>query len=81
MSRLETSVVSRGHLEGLAVTGLSREGIDLLQAYVDSTGDVQTACLAMGHVVPSRFKDDRVSVWIHMYVLPFSSRFDGLALC
>ena len=35
--------VSEGNLEGIAITGLDRRGIGLIQAHVDKTSDVQTA--------------------------------------
>lgn len=69
MEAMEEGARLAGDLEGLAVTGLSMEGIELLQHYIDNTGDVQTAALVMAHVVPSRFHDARVSHWVNMCVL------------
>ena len=38
-----------GNLEGILLTGLTKDGVDLMESYVDHTGDVQTAsfCLLM----------------------------------
>lgn len=36
-----------GNLEGILLTGLSKDGVDLMESYVDHTGDVQTASFCM----------------------------------
>ena len=41
----------RGDLAGLVVTGLSREGLDLLQQYLDRHDDLQTVALLVGRNV------------------------------
>lgn len=67
LNRIAVSVVSRGELEGLILTGITPHGIDLLQSYVDRTSDVQTAALIAQHAVPRYFKDARVSQWTDCY--------------
>jgi hypothetical protein len=39
---------------GLALTGLTDRGVDLLQAYLDRTGDVQTAALLAAFIIAVR---------------------------
>ncbi|KAJ8313577.1 hypothetical protein KUTeg_008138 [Tegillarca granosa] len=57
-----------GNLDGLLLTGLTSEGIDLLQRYVDLSGDIQTAALAAVYSFPCDIaKDERVRVWIENY--------------
>jgi hypothetical protein len=34
-------VITTGELEGLAITGLSEDGVSLLQTYIDATSDIQ----------------------------------------
>ena len=47
------------------VVGLNERGVELLQQYIDNTGDIQTAALVMIHSFPSRMQNDvRVSSWI-----------------
>lgn len=47
------------------LVGLNESGVDLLQQYIDNTGDIQTAALAMVHSFPSRMQgDERVTSWI-----------------
>eukprot|EP00551_Chaetoceros_affinis_P013408 CAMPEP_0203686416 /NCGR_PEP_ID=MMETSP0090-20130426/49049_1 /ASSEMBLY_ACC=CAM_ASM_001088 /TAXON_ID=426623 /ORGANISM="Chaetoceros affinis, Strain CCMP159" /LENGTH=839 /DNA_ID=CAMNT_0050555639 /DNA_START=488 /DNA_END=3004 /DNA_ORIENTATION=- len=51
---LETSVedcLRSGNLEGLLITGLKKKGIALLQSYVDSRSDVQTAALISSRAI------------------------------
>ncbi|KAG8951415.1 hypothetical protein FRC04_006186 [Tulasnella sp. 424] len=56
-----------GELDGLLFTGLTSRGMDLVQAYVDRTGDVQTAAILGSYVCPARFKDPRVELWVESY--------------
>ncbi|ODQ65515.1 hypothetical protein NADFUDRAFT_50797 [Nadsonia fulvescens var. elongata DSM 6958] len=59
--------IERGDLEGLILTGLSPRSIDLLQSYVDRTGDVQTAALLTSYGYPRFFRDARAEYWIDSY--------------
>jgi len=54
-----------GSLEGLVLTGLSPLALDLLENYINRTGDVQTAALVTAHAVPVLFKDERAEYWMH----------------
>jgi hypothetical protein len=45
--------VQRGDLAGLIVTGLTVQGMEILQKYVDVTGDVQTAAIISTLRAPS----------------------------
>lgn len=36
-----------GNLEGILLTGLTKDGVELMETYVDHTGDVQTASFCM----------------------------------
>lgn len=67
LERLIDDVIKRGEIEGLIVTGLTKQGIDLLQSFVDRTGDVQSACLIASFACPKYFKDIRVESWIVSY--------------
>lgn len=58
---------SRGDIGGIIVTGLTSSGMDILQNYVDRTGDVQTAAILSSYVSPSRFSDVRVERWLETY--------------
>ena len=58
---------SRGDLGGLIVTGLTPAGMNILQNYVDRTGDIQTAAILSSYVCPARFSDVRVDRWLEAY--------------
>ena len=53
-----------GNIEGVLLTGLTSLGVDLFGEYVDRTGDIQSACIVMSLVVPRRFVDIRVDMWV-----------------
>jgi WD repeat-containing protein mio len=59
-----------GHIEGLVVTGVDTQGIQILQGYVDLTADVQTAALVTSRVIlPADWVSERrtVTEWLHSY--------------
>ncbi|CAG8618340.1 3257_t:CDS:10, partial [Ambispora leptoticha] len=60
-------VILMGDIEGVVLTGLTPEGVNLFEQYVNNTGDVQTASLALSFCVPRRFKDNRVTQWVKSY--------------
>jgi hypothetical protein len=47
--------------------GLTRSGLDVLQSYVDRTGDVQTATILASCVCPSKLRDTRADRWAEAY--------------
>ena len=65
--------------------GLSSEGIDLLEHYVDQTSDVQTAAVAsVFSGTAEATKDERVTTWISRYtylILTNGHHADGLCAC
>ncbi|KAK6205504.1 elongation factor 2 [Scheffersomyces amazonensis] len=67
LNRIADSVVSKGELEGLILTGLTPRGMDLLQSYVNRTSDVQTAALISAFACPRYFSDDRIKHWVDCY--------------
>lgn len=48
-----------GNLEGILLTGLTKDGVDLMESYVDRTGDVQTASFCMLKVRKHKFNIQR----------------------
>jgi hypothetical protein len=58
---------SHGDIDALIVTGLTPAGLRVLQAYVDRTGDVQTAAILSAYVCPQKFKDRRAERWLEAY--------------
>jgi hypothetical protein len=57
-----------GRLEGLLLTGLDAKGLQLLQQYVDATGDIQTAALLSARVPASyAHTEPQLGRWIVQY--------------
>ena len=62
--------MEHGKLEGLCLTGLDQEGFQLLQKYLDITGDVQTAALLSVRVgLPKKMEKEvkQTDVWWKSY--------------
>ncbi|GAA94126.1 uncharacterized protein L969DRAFT_93509 [Mixia osmundae IAM 14324] len=66
LQHLAKSAVQSGDLEGLVLLGLTPSGFDLLQAYIDRTGDVQTAAIVASYA-PHRWQSTRAERWIGAY--------------
>jgi WD repeat-containing protein mio len=59
-----------GNIEGIIITGIEKEGIDILQCYVDRTADVQTGALLTSRVIlPLEWiKERRITAeWLQSY--------------
>ncbi|KAF8893606.1 hypothetical protein BD779DRAFT_1609907 [Infundibulicybe gibba] len=67
LRRMLERTTASGNIDGIIVTGLTKPGMDILQNYVDRTGDVQTAAVLASSVCPSRFTDRRAGRWIEAY--------------
>ncbi|XP_038624378.1 GATOR complex protein MIOS isoform X3 [Tachyglossus aculeatus] len=68
IDKLTNEMKEAGNLEGILLTGLTKDGVDLMESYVDKTGDVQTASYCMLQGSPAEvLKDERVQYWIENY--------------
>ena len=65
--RMVDNACTKGDIEGLILTGLTKQGMDILQSYVDRTGDVQTAAILSAQVCPAKFADPRADRWLEAY--------------
>lgn len=63
LCRTETA---EGNLEGLLLTGINLKSLELLQAYVNRTADVQTAAL-LTSFKPVLRQERSVQEWVHEY--------------
>eukprot|EP00997_Jenningsia_sp_PLL12_P008515 NODE_52_length_2915_cov_11.316469_g48_i0.p1 GENE.NODE_52_length_2915_cov_11.316469_g48_i0~~NODE_52_length_2915_cov_11.316469_g48_i0.p1 ORF type:complete len:909 (+),score=220.94 NODE_52_length_2915_cov_11.316469_g48_i0:168-2894(+) len=64
---LKTEAISAGTLSGIVLTGLTPEGVDLMQEYIDATADVQVGGVLFAHTVPAQFSDERAARWLQAY--------------
>lgn len=55
IDKLTNEMKESGNLEGILLTGLTKDGVDLMESYVDRTGDVQTASFCMLKVLTSNY--------------------------
>ena len=61
-------VERNGRIDGLLLSGLGIDGIDLIGRYVDRTADCQSASLLLS-LFPQSLPDPRVQDWIEKYFL------------
>lgn len=67
LNRVADSVIERGDVEGILLTGITMKGINLLQSFVDRSSDIQSACLIASFASPKYFVDERVDKWVESY--------------
>lgn len=67
LNRVADSVIERGNIEGILLTGITIKGINLLQSFVDRSSDIQSACLIASFASPKYFVDERVDKWVESY--------------
>jgi hypothetical protein len=67
LRRMTEQACSRGDINAIILTGLTLSGMDVLQSYVDHTGDVQSAAILSSYVCPQRFKDKKAERWLENY--------------
>lgn len=65
--------VKNGDLEGLLLTGLGEQSMDLLQTYITKTNDLQTAVLATAFTNPLYVNDPRWEMWKETYFTQMQS--------
>lgn len=66
LRRISERCVHDGDIDGIFITGLTNNGMDLIQTYLDLSGDVQTAAL-LANLPPSRAQDPRAARWLDSY--------------
>ena len=67
LRRTAESSSMQGDIIGIIITGLTPPGMDILQSYVDRTGDIQTAAILSSYVTPTKFCDLRAERWLEAY--------------
>lgn len=68
LDNLKKRMCEAGDLDGIILTGLTNDGLSLIQRYVDTVGDVQTASLIVLHSLPNKAcGDPRAQAWVHCY--------------
>lgn len=65
--------VKNGDLEGILLTGLGEQAVDLFQTYITKTNDLQTAVLATAFTNPLYVDDIRWEFWKETYFMQMQS--------
>ena len=61
--------IEKGSVDGILFTGLTTKAISLFQSYIEETGDLQTAVLALSFAAPRLSQDTRFERWKESYRL------------
>ena len=61
--------IKNGDLEGILLTGLGEQAMDLFQTYISRTNDLQTAALATAFTNPLYVDDVRWEMWKETYFM------------
>lgn len=64
VDQLKDDCIKNGNLYGILLTGLNLESIDLFQAYITRTYDIQTAAVAIAN---SNLDNENSNMWIETY--------------
>ena len=67
LNRIADTMIQRGDVEGIILTGITMKGVNLLQSFVDRNQDIQSACLIASYASPKYFFDERVEEWVDSY--------------
>lgn len=67
LNQTSADAIREGDIEGIVLTGLTEQAMDLFQNYVIKYNDVQSAALAMALTSPRYFIDDRLEQWKESY--------------
>ncbi|XP_045773378.1 GATOR complex protein MIOS-B isoform X2 [Maniola jurtina] len=68
VTRICDELRARGDLSALLLTGISNDGIAVLQTWLENTGDVQSAALVAARCCPPELlRDARVRAWLAEY--------------
>jgi WD repeat-containing protein mio len=70
LAKCITDCQSSGNIEGVTITGIEKEGMKILQSYVDRYADVQTASLITSRIIlPQSWIDERrtSAEWLGAY--------------
>lgn len=68
LSETMSSLVESGDLNGILLTGITHDGLSLLQRYIEISSDIQSVSLIVMHSLPSVIcNDPRAQLWVECY--------------
>lgn len=68
LSDTMSTLVENGDLNGILLTGITHDGLSLLQRYIEISSDIQSVSLIVLHSLPSVIcNDPRAQLWVECY--------------
>lgn len=68
LSETMSTLVDNGDLNGILLTGITNDGLNLLQRYIEISSDIQSVSLIVLHSLPSLIcTDKRAQLWVECY--------------
>lgn len=68
LSETMSTLVDNGDLNGILLTGITNDGLSLLQRYIEISSDIQSVSLIVLHSLPSVIcNDTRAQLWVECY--------------
>lgn len=68
LSETMSTLVDNGDLNGILLTGITHDGLSLLQRYIEISSDIQSVSLIVLHSLPSLIcNDPRAQLWVECY--------------
>jgi WD40 repeat protein len=67
LQKQTSQAIQDGDIEGIVLTGITDQFVDILSNYVSSWGDYQTATLILSHAAPLYINDRRATQWRAAY--------------
>lgn len=68
LSETMSTLVENGDLNGILLTGITHDGLSLLQRYIEISSDIQSVSLIVLHSLPSVIcNDPRAQLWVECY--------------
>jgi len=68
LSETMSTLVDNGDLNGILLTGITHDGLSLLQRYIEISSDIQSVSLIVLHSLPSIIcSDPRAQLWVDCY--------------
>ena len=68
LSDTMSTLVENGDLNGILLTGITHDGLSLLQRYIEISSDIQSVSLIVLHSLPSAIcNDSRAQLWVECY--------------
>jgi WD repeat-containing protein mio len=66
LASLTEEAIQMGDIDAILLTGVTTKGLDLMEQYINRTGDLQTIALALAVLPQKLHEDERAIMWIEL---------------